>query len=160
MHLRIYVKDFFWFAEHPKNATCGLGYKLTLKRSTKIDTMNKVAGTAKTKTLLGGITCFVLCKKSNVTNQRIFSGCIVSGAPTEKHYRERFDFEKVKAPERIGFLNQVCKKEMDAPFYFLLLLSKREFGYLFQNSFMIFFSDSLWYVLNFLQVVKYILMLG
>ena len=32
-HMRSYLKDIFWFAEHQEKATNGLGYKLTLTRN-------------------------------------------------------------------------------------------------------------------------------
>ena len=40
-HIRIYLKDILGFAEHQEKATCGLGYKLTLTRSTDNSVLNK-----------------------------------------------------------------------------------------------------------------------
>ena len=50
--LRIYLRDIFEFAEHQENGTYGLGYKLTLTRSTDNAVLNKdnAVNNAKIKT--------------------------------------------------------------------------------------------------------------
>ena len=46
-HLRIYLRDFFGFAEQQKTATYGLGHKLTLTRNTDNAVLNKANATRK-----------------------------------------------------------------------------------------------------------------
>ena len=42
--LTVCVEDIFGFAEHQENATYGLGYKLTLKRNSKITVLSHEPG--------------------------------------------------------------------------------------------------------------------
>ena len=54
-HLRIYLKDFFGFAEHQEKATYGLGYKLTLTRNNDNAVLNKANATPDGKVIINGI---------------------------------------------------------------------------------------------------------
>ena len=69
-HMRKYLKDIFGFAEHQEKATSGLGYKLTLTRSSDNAVLNKTNATAIGKFKINSIEWYVPHYTDSVKEQK------------------------------------------------------------------------------------------
>ena len=93
-HLRIYLKEFFGFAEHQKTGTFGLGYKLPLTRNTDNTLLNKDYATNNAIVKISGIEWYVphyvpsLEEFNNLLNQT------ARKTPTNLQYPEKSVFMK------------------------------------------------------------------
>ena len=66
-HLRIYLGDFFGFAEHQEKATFELGYKLTLTKYSDNAVLNKNNGTSEGKIKIKSYELYIPQKTPSVT---------------------------------------------------------------------------------------------
>ena len=89
------LKDVFGFAEHQEKATCGLGYKRTLERSSDnaVLIIDNAINNAKIKII--SVEWYVAHYTPSISNQTIISNQILSEAPTELQYVERRFFIKL-----------------------------------------------------------------
>ena len=103
-HVRIFLKDYFGFAEHQEKASFGLGYRLTLTRNADNAVLNKDNATNNGKIKISSLDWYVphytpnLEKYDNLMNQ------IMKKIPTNLHYPERSVFyEGSKYTESMDF---------------------------------------------------------
>ena len=93
-HIRTYLKDIFGFAEHQQKGTYGLGYKLTLTRSTDNAVLNKAAGTSNAKVKINSLDWYVPHYSPNLEEYNKLMNQIRKNSPTLLHYPERSFFMK------------------------------------------------------------------
>ena len=93
-HVRIYLKDVFGFAECQEKATYGLGYKLTLIRSTDNGVLCKDNTINIGKNKINAIEWYVAHYTPSMQQQSILSKQIINKTPTEINYPERSVFMK------------------------------------------------------------------
>ena len=93
-HMRIYLKDIIGFAEQQEKVTYGLGYKLTLTRSSDNAGLNKTNANAIGKIKINGIEWYVPHYTASVKEQIILMKQIIDKIPTELRYVERSVFMK------------------------------------------------------------------
>ena len=93
-HMRVYLKDFFGFSEHQEKGTYGLGYKLTLTRSTDNAVLNKAAATDIAKVKINSLGLYVPHYSSNLEEYTKLMQQIKKNTPTLLHYSERSVFMK------------------------------------------------------------------
>ena len=94
-HVRIYLKDFFGFAEHQEKASFGLGYRLTLTRNTDNAVLNKANATNNGKIKINSLNCYVPQYTPNLEEFHKLMNQIMKKTPTNLHYPERSVFMKV-----------------------------------------------------------------
>ena len=82
-HMRSYLKDIFWFAEHQEKATYGLGYKLTLTRISDNAPLKKTNATAIGKIKINIIEWYVPHYTASLKDQDIFMKQIIDKIPAE-----------------------------------------------------------------------------
>ena len=99
--VRIYLKDFFGFAEHQDNCSDGLGYKLALQRNNDYHVLSHraVATNADNLALAGRVfiedlSSYVPHYTPSILNQNVMLGHFVSKAPTEVSYIKRSSYMK------------------------------------------------------------------
>ena len=92
--IRIYLKDFFGFAEHQEKGTKGLGYKLTLTRSTDNAVFNKAAAANIAKVKINSLDWYVPQYSSNLEEYIKLMHQTKKNTPTLLHYPERSVFMK------------------------------------------------------------------
>ena len=93
-HIRIYLKDIFGFAEHQEKGTYGLGYNLTLTRSTGNAVLNKAAAPNIAKVKINCLDWYVPHYSSNLEEYTKLMQQIKKNTPTLLHYPERSVFMK------------------------------------------------------------------
>ena len=93
-HMRIYLKDIIGFAELQEKVTYGLGYKLTLTRSSDNAVLNKTNANAIGKIKINGFEWYVPHFKASVKEQNLLMKQIIDKIPTELRYVERSVFMK------------------------------------------------------------------
>ena len=93
-HIRTYRKNIFGFAEHQKKGTYGLGYNLTLTRSTDNAVLNKAAGTSNAKVKINSLDWYVPHYSPNLEEYNKLMNQIRKNSPTLLHYPERSVFMK------------------------------------------------------------------
>ena len=91
-HNRIYLKDFFGFAEHQEKGTYGLGYKLTLTRNTDNAVLNKIAAVNNDKVKINSLDWYVPHYSPNLEEYEKLMIQIKKNTPTLLHYPERSVF--------------------------------------------------------------------
>ena len=94
LHMRIYLKDIFGFAEHHEKATYGLDYTLTLTRATDNAVLKKTNATAIGKIKINSIDWYVPHYTASLKEQDILMKPILDKIPTELRYVERSVFMK------------------------------------------------------------------
>ena len=94
IHIRIYLKDVFGFAEYQNKGTYGLGYKLTLLRNTDNAVLNKDNAINNSKIKINAIECFVPHYTPSMQQESILSKQIINKTPTQSQYPERSVFMK------------------------------------------------------------------
>ena len=92
--VRIFLKDIFDFAEHQQKGTFGLGYRLTLTRSSDNAVLNKDNAISIGKFKINAIEWYVPHYSPSLDQQRVLTKQIVDKTPTRLHYRERSVFMK------------------------------------------------------------------
>ena len=103
-HVRIMPRDIFGFAEHPEEATYGLGYKLTLTGNNDSAVLNKgnTVNDAKIKT--NSIEWLNRQDIPSVKQQTILMNQIVKKIPTELNFKESSVFmQEVKNQKVLQF---------------------------------------------------------
>ena len=93
-HVRIYLKDVFGFAEYQDKGTYGLGYKLTMTRSTDNAVLNKDNASNNGKIKINAIELYVPHYTPSKQQQNIISKQIINKAPTQTQYPEKSIFMK------------------------------------------------------------------
>ena len=93
-HIRIYLKDILGFAEHQEKGTYGLGYKLTLTRSTDNAVLNKAAATNNAKVKINSLDWYLPEYSPNLEEYNNLMNQIKKNSPTLLHYPERTVFMK------------------------------------------------------------------
>ena len=90
------MNDIFGFAEHKVKCTYGLGYKLTLQRHSDNHVLKHPAGANDAaylaltgRVVIDGISLYVPHYTSNISNQKLMLGHIISKAATELSYIKR-----------------------------------------------------------------------
>ena len=109
-HVRIYLKDFFGFAEHQEMATYGLGYKLTLTGNTDNAVLKKNNATNNAKIKINALEWYVLHYTLSLEEYKKSMTQITKKTPTQLHY-----------PERSVFM-----KEVNTPIFWTFELGTRE----------------------------------
>ena len=94
IHVRIYLKDVFGFAEYQEKGTYGLSYKLTLKRNTDNAVLNKANGINNGKIKINAIEWYVPHYTPSMQQQSILSKQILNKSPTQIQFPERSVFMK------------------------------------------------------------------
>ena len=93
-HVRIYLKDVFGFAEYQEKGTYGLGYKLTMTRTSDNAVLNKANAINNGKIKINAIEWYVPLYTPSVQQQSILSKQILNKTPTQLQYPERSVFMK------------------------------------------------------------------
>ena len=93
-HVRIYLKDFFGFAEHQEKGTFGFGYKLFLTRNTENAVLSKGNAVDDAKIKNNAIAWYVPNYTPSITQQNILMNQIIKKMATELQYPERSVFMK------------------------------------------------------------------
>ena len=93
-HIRIYLKDFFGFAEHQQKKTYGLGYKFTLTRNTDNSVLNKDNAVGNGRVKINSLDWYVLHYNPNLEKYNRIMNQIKKISPTLLHYPERSVFMK------------------------------------------------------------------
>ena len=93
-HIRIYLEDIFGFAECQEKGTYGLGYKLTLTRSTDNAVLNKDNAVANSRVKINSLDWYVPHYSPNLEEYNKLMTQIKKNSPTLLHYTERSVFMK------------------------------------------------------------------
>ena len=93
-HYRIYLKDFFGFAEYQEKGTYGLGYKLTLTRNTDNAVLNEATATNNAKVEINNLDWYVPHNSPNFEEYTKLMHQIEKNTPTLLHYPEISVFMK------------------------------------------------------------------
>ena len=93
-HIRIYLKDFFGFAEHQEKGTYGLGYKLTLTGNTDNAVLNKDNAVANGRVKINSLDWYEPHYTPNLEEYNKLMNQIKKNTPTLLHYPERSVFMK------------------------------------------------------------------
>ena len=104
-HIRVYLKDFFGFAEHQKKAIFGLGYKLTLTRTSDNPNLNKDKAINIGKTKTDSIECSIPHHTPSINKQAKLSKQILNKVPTEVQFAGRSVSMKEVNTQTFGPLN-------------------------------------------------------
>ena len=87
------LDDIFGFCKNQLKATCGLGYRLTFKKSDNA-VLNKSNAISNAKIEINSVDWYVKNYTQSIEEQRILMTQIVSKTPTEVEYLERSVFMK------------------------------------------------------------------
>ena len=93
-HLRIYLRDFFGFAEHQETATYGLGYKLTLTRNSDNAVLSKANATTNAKMKIKSLEWYVPHYSPSLNEYNKLMIRTKQKTRTNIHYPERSVFMK------------------------------------------------------------------
>ena len=94
IHVRIMLKDVCGFAEHQEKATYGLGYKLTLTRTTDDAVLQKTVVLLHARIEIDQIHWYVPHYTPSIQQQGILSRKFLSKTPTELRFVERSVYER------------------------------------------------------------------
>ena len=119
-HLRIYSKDFFGFAEHQEKATLGLGYKLSLTRSTDIDVLIKGNAINNAKIKVNALEWHVPHRTPSNPNKAILSEQTLSKVPTGLQFLERSVFMKEVNTQDLGTFEMGTPEGSNAPLWIIV----------------------------------------
>ena len=92
LHLRIYLKDVFGFAEYQETGTFGLSYQLTLTKKTDNVVLNKDNATNNGKIKINGIEWYVTHYVPSLEEYNKLMNQISKKTPTNLQYPERSVF--------------------------------------------------------------------
>ena len=93
-HVRIFLRDIFGFAEHQETATHGMGYNLTLTRSTDNAVLNKANATTNAKFKINSFEWYVPHYTPSLIEYNKLMTQIKQKTPTNLLYPERSVFMK------------------------------------------------------------------
>ena len=101
-HLRIFLTDFFGFAEHQQTAVYGLGYKLTLTGITDNGVLNKTNATSIARNKNTSLEWYVPYYTPSLNEYIKIINQIKIKTPTNLHYPERSVFKKEGNTQNFG----------------------------------------------------------
>ena len=119
-HVRIYLKDFFGYAEHQEKATYGLGFKLTLTRNTDNAILNKDNATILGKVKINAIEWYIPHYTPSMSQQALLSNQIVNRIPTELQYVERSVFMKEVNTQNLWNFELGTQEEINVPIWIII----------------------------------------
>ena len=125
-HIRIYLKDIFGFAEHQEKATYGLGYQLTLPRTSDDAVLNKTIATAIDKYKINSIEWYVPHYTASVKEQNKLMQHIIDKIPTELRYVERSVFMKEVNTQNIWTFELGTHENMNVPIWIIVGFQQRD----------------------------------
>ena len=125
-HIRIYLKDIFGFAEHQEKSTYGLGYNLTLTRSSDNAVLNKTNATTIGKIKINNIEWYVPHYTAGVKKQNITMKQIIDKRPTELRYVERSVFMKEVNTQNLWIFEQGTRENMNIPVWVIVGFQQRD----------------------------------
>ena len=92
--IRIMLMDKFGFAEHNEKGTYGIGYKLTLTRTTDNAVLNKGRATNNAKNKINAIEWYVPHYTPSITEQNLIMNQIIRKMATKLRYPDKSVFMK------------------------------------------------------------------
>ena len=109
-HLRSFLNDTFAFAEHQKTGTFGLGYKLTLIKSTDNAVLNKDNAINNAKIKVNALESYVPHYTISLEEENILLKQILKKTLTELHYPERSVFMTENNTQNYGTFESGAQK--------------------------------------------------
>ena len=125
-HLRITLNDVFGFAEHQKNATYGLGYKLTLKRKKDEAVIDKAGGIVDARIKKDHIHWYVPHYTPSIQQENIISRQVLSATPPELRYNERSVFMKEVNNQNLWKFELGSQESMNVPVWIIRGFQQRD----------------------------------
>ena len=125
-HIRIYLKDFFGFAEHQEKGTYGLGYKLTLSRNTDNAVLNKAAATNNGKVKIDSLDWYVPHYTPNLEEYNKLMLRIKKNTPTLLHYPERSVFMKEVNTQNLWAFELGTQEGINVPIWIFVAFQQND----------------------------------
>ena len=126
IHVRIYLKDVFGFAEYQLEATYGLGYKLTLTRKTDNAVLKKGNTINKGEIKTDAMEWYVIHYIPPMQQQSILSKQILNKPPTEIKYPERSVFMKEVNTQNFWTFELGTQEGINIPIWFFVLFQQND----------------------------------
>ena len=124
--VRIKLKDVFGFAEHQEKATCGLGYRITLRRKKDVAVIDKAGGPADARIKTDYIHWYVLHYIPSMQQQSIISQESLNKTPTELRYVERSVFVKEMNNQNVWNFELGSQENMNVPIWIIIRFQQRD----------------------------------
>ena len=125
-HIRIYLKDFFGFAEHQEKGTYGLGYKLTLTRNTDNAVLNKDNAVANGRVKINSLDWYVPHYSPNLEEYNKLMNQIKKNTPTLLHYPERSVFMKEVNTQNLWTFELCTQEGINVPVWIFVAFQQND----------------------------------
>ena len=120
------LKDIFEFAEHQEKATYGLGYKLTLKRSSDNAVLNKADATNLGKVKIIAFEWYVPHYTASIKQQTLLSDQILNSIPTELQNIEKSVFMKEVNTQNLWNFELGTQEGINVPIWKIIGFQKQD----------------------------------
>ena len=124
--VRSMLKGVFGFAEHQEKATCGLGYKLTLKRNEDEAVIDKAGGIADAGNKNDHFHRYVPHYIPSMQQQSIKSKQFSNKTPTELRYVERSVFMKEVNNQNLRKVKLGSQENMNDPIRIIIRFQQQD----------------------------------
>ena len=125
-HIKIYLKDFFGFAEHQEKGTYGLGYKLTLTRNTDNAVLNKDNAVANGRVKINSLDWYVPHYSPNLEEYNKLMTQIKKNSPTLLHYPERSVFMKEVNTQNLWTFELGTQEGVNVPIWIFVAFQQND----------------------------------
>ena len=125
-HIRIYLKDFFGFAEHEEKGTYGLGYKLTLTRNTKNAVLNKDIAVGNGRVKINSLDWYIPHYSPNLEEYNKLMNQIKKNSPTLPHYVERSVFMKEVNTQNLWIFELGTQEGINIPIWIFVAFQQND----------------------------------
>ena len=125
-HIRIYLKDFFGFAEHQEQGTYGLGYKLTLTRNTDDTVLNKDNIDVNGRVKINSLDWYVPHFSPSLEEYTKLMTRIRKNSPTLLHYPERSVFMKEVNTQNLWTFELGAQDGINVPIWIIVAFQQND----------------------------------
>ena len=125
-HIRIYLKDFFGFAEHQEKGTYDLGYKLTLTRNTDNAVLNKDNAVANGRVKIISLDWYVPLYSPNLEKNNKIMNQIKKNTPTLLHYPEKSVFMKEVKIQKLWTFELGTQEGINVPIWIFVACQQND----------------------------------
>ena len=125
-HIRIYLKDIFGFAEHQEKATYGLGYKLTLTRTTDNAVLNKDNAVVNGRVKINSLDWYVSHYSPNLEEYTKLMTQIKKNTPTQLNYIEKSVFMKEVNTQNLWTFELGSQEGINVPIWIFIAFQQND----------------------------------
>ena len=125
-HIRIYSKDIFGYAEYQEKGTYGLGYKLTLTRSTDNAVLNKDKAVVNGRVKINSLDWYVPHYSPNLEEYNKLMAQIKKNSPTLLHYPERSVFMKEVNTQNLWTFELGTQEGINVPIWIFVAFQQND----------------------------------